>query len=102
MNENENHAIDSAARLIADSSYVVALVGSGMSVESGIPTFRGPGGLWTRVGEPSMRGYEDFLADPKLWWENQLAGGMGMHIMRRQDVQSTVLFFRSARSLEVT
>lgn len=74
MNENENHAIDSATRLIADSSYVVALVGSGMSVESGIPTFRGPGGLWTRVGEPSMRGYEDFLADPKLWWENQLAG----------------------------
>ncbi len=74
MNEEENHAIDSAARLIADSSYVVALVGSGMSVESGIPTFRGPGGLWTRVGEPSMRGYEDFLSNPRLWWENQLAG----------------------------
>ena len=74
MSKDGYHDIDSAARLIVDSSYVVALVGSGMSGESGIPTFRGPGGLWTRVGEPSMRGYEDFLANPKMWWENQLAG----------------------------
>ena len=54
------------------SKYVVALVGAGLSVESGIPTFRGPGGLWTRVGEPSMRGYQQFLDDPARWWEQQL------------------------------
>jgi NAD-dependent deacetylase len=65
--------IDQAARLILDASYVVALVGAGMSVESGIPPFRGPGGLWTKYGEPDMRGYDRFLADPKGWWEARLS-----------------------------
>ncbi|MDP3062380.1 MAG: Sir2 family NAD-dependent protein deacetylase [Chloroflexota bacterium] len=42
-----------AARLVAGSQHLVALVGAGLSVESGIPPFRGPGGLWTKVGDPS-------------------------------------------------
>ena len=65
-------AIESAARLIVESRYVVALVGAGLSAESGIPTFRGPGGLWTRIGEPSMRGYQEFLEDPSAWWTHQM------------------------------
>ncbi len=64
-------AIEAAARTIAGAEHVVALVGAGLSVESGIPTFRGPGGLWTRVGEPSMNGYQEFLADPDTWWRQQ-------------------------------
>ena len=47
-------AVERAARLMTDSKHVVALVGAGLSTESGIPTFRGPGGLWTRLGEPSI------------------------------------------------
>ena len=65
-------AIDSAARVILDSSYVVTLIGAGLSTESGIPTFRGPGGLWTKLGEPSMRGYQQFLEDPAGWWRGQV------------------------------
>ena len=65
-------AVESAATLIVESEYVVALVGAGLSAESGIPTFRGPGGLWTRIGEPSMRGYQDFLEDPSTWWTQQI------------------------------
>ena len=65
-------AVDSAARLIVESRHVVALVGAGLSSESGIPTFRGPGGLWTRLGEPSTSGYERFLEDSVGWWEQQL------------------------------
>lgn len=64
-------SIDAAARLIVESTYVVALVGAGMSVESGIPTFRGPGGLWTRLGEPTMNGYREFVQDPATWWKDQ-------------------------------
>ena len=61
--------IQKAAQLIIGSGYVVALVGAGISVESEIPPFRGPGGLWTKYGEPDMRGYDRFLEDPKGWWE---------------------------------
>lgn len=65
-------SVERAATLIADSSNLVALVGAGLSAESGIPTFRGAGGLWTRVGEPSMNGYQEFLRDPVAWWRHQL------------------------------
>jgi NAD-dependent deacetylase len=64
--------IDEAARAVAEARYVVALTGAGLSVESGIPPFRGPGGLWTKHGEPPMNGYQRFLADPRRAWEERL------------------------------
>ena len=60
--------IKRAAELVLGSQYPVALVGAGMSVESGIPPFRGPGGIWTKYGEPAMDGYERLLQDPKGYW----------------------------------
>jgi NAD-dependent deacetylase len=38
-----------AAGLIAAARHVTVFSGAGISVESGIPPFRGPGGLWSRV-----------------------------------------------------
>ncbi len=67
-------ALDQATRAIARSRYIIALTGAGVSVESGIAPFRGPGGLWTKYGEPDMRGYDRFLADPKAWWQARLSG----------------------------
>jgi NAD-dependent deacetylase len=66
----------SAARLLTGARYPIALTGAGLSVESGIPPFRGPGGLWTKYGEPPMNGDQLFLADPKKGWEDRI---------RRQD-----------------
>jgi NAD-dependent deacetylase len=62
-----------AAEMILEARYPIALTGAGMSVESGIPPFRGPGGLWTKYGEPPMNGFQRFLADPKKAWEERLS-----------------------------
>jgi NAD-dependent deacetylase len=62
-----------AAERVARARSVVALTGAGLSVESGIPPFRGPGGLWTRYGEPPMDGYQRFLRDPRRAWLERLS-----------------------------
>jgi NAD-dependent deacetylase len=64
--------IEKAAEALVHARYPIALTGAGMSVESGIPPFRGPGGLWTKYGEPPMNGFQIFMADPKKGWEERL------------------------------
>ncbi|CCC82557.1 NAD-dependent protein deacetylase [Thermoproteus tenax] len=57
------------ARALARSSYAVAFTGAGVSADSGIPTFRGPGGLWSRYRPEELATPEAFLRDPLLVWE---------------------------------
>ncbi|HEX6262400.1 MAG TPA: Sir2 family NAD-dependent protein deacetylase [Actinomycetota bacterium] len=52
-----HHRRDEAATLIAGGG-VVALTGAGISQESGIPTFRDPGGIWERF-DPDVYGTWD-------------------------------------------
>jgi NAD-dependent deacetylase len=69
---DDTSALDHAADLLAAARHAVVLAGAGMSKESGIPTFRGEGGLWTLRGEPPLNQYETFSMDPKRWWERRL------------------------------
>ena len=39
-------AMDLARSLVRGAGRIVALTGAGVSAESGVPTFRGAGGLW--------------------------------------------------------
>jgi NAD-dependent deacetylase len=58
-----------ARRWIATANRVVALTGAGVSAESGIPTFRGDGGLWKNYRAEELATPEAFRRDPKLVWE---------------------------------
>jgi NAD-dependent deacetylase len=65
--------IATAAEVILRAKYAIALTGAGMSVESGIPPFRGPGGLWTKYGEPPMNQFQRFMENPKKAWEERMS-----------------------------
>ena len=58
---------DTAARWIAESRKAVAFTGAGISVESGIPTFRGPEGLWSRY-DPKVLDLGYFYEHPAECW----------------------------------
>lgn len=57
-----------ASELITRSGNTVALTGAGISVESGIPPFRGEGGLWERYDPEEYAHIESFKRDPKKVW----------------------------------
>jgi len=61
--------VERAAELLANARAGVALTGAGVSAESGIPTFRGEGGLWTRYDPVKVSSIESFLADPSSYWK---------------------------------
>jgi len=48
---------------------VTALTGAGISAESGVPTFRGSGGLWRNYSPEKLAAPEAFARDPRLVWE---------------------------------
>jgi NAD-dependent protein deacetylase/lipoamidase len=61
-------SIERAAELLARAHRGVALTGAGVSAESGIPTFRGEGGLWTKYDPVKVSSIDSFLADPESYW----------------------------------
>lgn len=48
---------------------VVVFTGAGVSADSGIPTFRGEGGLWRNFRAEDLATPEAFARDPALVWE---------------------------------
>ena len=61
--------IKKACKIISDTKKLTVLTGAGISAESGIPTFRGPGGLWQKYNVAELATPEAFKKDPKLVWE---------------------------------
>lgn len=61
--------IEKAREWIRESRRPVALTGAGISAESGVPTFRGAGGLWRQFRAEDLATPQAFHRDPKLVWE---------------------------------
>lgn len=60
--------IRQAAKKIIGANNVVALTGAGISVESGIPPFRGKGGLWAKIDPVEVAHIDAFLENPAKVW----------------------------------
>ena len=60
--------IKQAADDLANSRNVVALTGAGISTESGIPPFRGKGGLWEKFDPMEIAHIDAFMRDPARVW----------------------------------
>lgn len=63
-----DEGIKKVSEMLAESEHVVVFTGSGISAESGIPTFRGAGGLWERYNPEEVASIYGFKRDPKKFW----------------------------------
>jgi len=66
--------IRQTADVLMQTRKAVALTGAGISIESGIPPFRGPGGLWERMDPMEVAHIDAFRRNPKKVWELLIAG----------------------------
>ena len=73
----QKESIERLADLIAASERLVVFTGAGISTESGIPDFRGPDGLWTKV-DPEDFTYQKFVGDlesrKRIWRMHETTG----------------------------
>ena len=61
--------LESFQQYLKSSNRILALVGAGLSASSGLPTFRGAGGLWRTHEAVELATPEAFKADPALVWQ---------------------------------
>jgi len=64
---NKHEKIELAAQWLRESNHAVAFTGAGISANSGIPTFRGEGGVWKEV-DPNYFNLEFFRKKPLITW----------------------------------
>jgi NAD-dependent deacetylase len=65
-------AIGQAAELLSQARAVVAFTGAGISEESGLPTYRGEGGLWRKFDPYKVASIQEFRRDPTVYWSYSL------------------------------
>jgi NAD-dependent deacetylase len=59
----------SIAHEIKHARRAVAFTGAGISAESGLGTFRGKDGLWSRYDPAEVASIESFTQDPRKFWD---------------------------------
>jgi NAD-dependent deacetylase len=60
---------DGLVRRLREASWVTAFTGAGVSAESGVPTFRGSGGIWEKFRPEELASMDAFLRNPDLVWQ---------------------------------
>lgn len=67
-NPLDSNLLNRAAGLVRGAKRVVAFTGAGISADSGIPTYRGAGGLWTEYDPDKYANIDYFRKDPTYYW----------------------------------
>lgn len=60
--------IDAFHDVLRSSKRILALCGAGLSASSGLPTFRGAGGMWRNHNATDLATMDAFEDDPGLVW----------------------------------
>ena len=63
------HPETRAREVLREARHLFVVSGAGISAASGIPTFRGPGGLWKGFSAEELANPAAFRADPERIWE---------------------------------
>ena len=71
-NDRAERRFERAASIIRTSKTVVAFTGAGISVASGIPDFRSPGGLWSKYDPFEVASAHALDTNPRKVWEFML------------------------------
>ena len=61
--------VDAFKKHLRYSDPILALCGAGLSASSGLPTFRGAGGLWRQFSATGLATPQAFSQDPGLVWQ---------------------------------
>jgi len=69
MDNAEPRALEQAREIVLAARSVFVMTGAGVSAESGVPTFRSPGGFWRNIDPYKVATPEAFAADPAFVWE---------------------------------
>ncbi|MFX1386748.1 MAG: NAD-dependent deacetylase [Promethearchaeota archaeon] len=65
----DRNRVRKAAELLLSSEYAIVLTGAGISTESGIPDFRGEGGIWKKYKPEIYGSIQSFLNNPSKFWK---------------------------------
>jgi NAD-dependent deacetylase len=65
----EKKKIHRAAEMLLNAQDAIVLTGAGVSTESGIPDFRGDGGIWEKYKPEIYGNIQAFIKNPAKFWE---------------------------------
>lgn len=64
-----HNVMNSFREVLLNANNILILTGSGISAESGVPTFRGAGGFWRKYQAQNLATPEAFASNSSLVWE---------------------------------
>ncbi|HEX2289674.1 MAG TPA: Sir2 family NAD-dependent protein deacetylase [Pseudonocardiaceae bacterium] len=68
---DRNPAVAALIEIARPARVITAFTGAGISTESGIPDYRGPGGVWERNAPPTLSDFRENLETRRQYWEER-------------------------------